>query len=90
MKLKFIADVHISPLTVSALKKAGYQIIRVTECMSAYALDEEIIQYAYFAANHFDPVTESSEYWQATSGNCSSSVSKNSVTLPGLLLLFLV
>jgi predicted nuclease of predicted toxin-antitoxin system len=47
MELKFIADVHISPLTVEGLKKSGYNIIRVTDKLSAASSDNEIIQLAY-------------------------------------------
>ncbi|MDZ7341342.1 MAG: DUF5615 family PIN-like protein [candidate division KSB1 bacterium] len=46
MKLKMIADVHISPITVAELRKAGYQISRVTELLSATASDIEIIEFA--------------------------------------------
>lgn len=44
MKLKLIADVHISPITVTELRKSGYQINRVTEFLSAKASDIEIIE----------------------------------------------
>lgn len=47
MKLKFVADIHISPLTVSELKKNGYDIIRVTDKLPATASDNEIIKLAY-------------------------------------------
>lgn len=43
MKLKFIADVHISPLTVKELQKAGYTITRVTDKLPSTASDSEII-----------------------------------------------
>ena len=46
MKLKFIADVHISPLTVSDLQQAGYHITRVTDFLPPTASDEEIITLA--------------------------------------------
>ncbi len=46
MKLKFIADVHISPLTVKELQKAGYTITRVTNKLPSTASDNEIIQLA--------------------------------------------
>ncbi len=46
MKLKLIADLNISPLTVKELKDKGYEIIRVTEKLSATASDREIIQLA--------------------------------------------
>ena len=44
--LQFIADVHISPLTVIALRQKGYNIIRVTEVLSAATTDEEILSFA--------------------------------------------
>ena len=47
MQLKFIADIHISPLTVKELQKKGYDIIRVTDKLHATSLDKEIIQLAY-------------------------------------------
>lgn len=47
MKLKFIADIHISPLTVEALKNKGYDIIRITDKLPATASDKEIIQLAH-------------------------------------------
>jgi predicted nuclease of predicted toxin-antitoxin system len=47
MKSKFIADIHISPLTVKELQKKGYDIIRVTDKLPATSLDKEIIQLAY-------------------------------------------
>jgi len=47
MELKFIADIHISPLTVNELKKNGYGIIRVIDKLPATASDDEIIELAY-------------------------------------------
>lgn len=46
MKLKMLADLHISPITVSALQECGYQISRVTEFLSATASDSEIVELA--------------------------------------------
>ena len=46
MKLKFIADVHISPQTVAYLRASGYQIKRVTDYLSAKASDQEIVELA--------------------------------------------
>jgi len=46
MKLKLIADVHISPITVAELQASGYEIHRVTEVLSAHASDVEIIELA--------------------------------------------
>jgi len=47
MKLKFIADIHISPLTVNQLQKAGYDIVRVTDKLHATSSDNEIVLLAY-------------------------------------------
>ncbi|OGW37566.1 MAG: hypothetical protein A2Y97_00605 [Nitrospirae bacterium RBG_13_39_12] len=47
MKSEFIADIHISPLTVKELQKKGYDIIRVTDKLPATSLDKEIIQLSY-------------------------------------------
>lgn len=47
MKLKFIADIHISPLTVKALQNKGYDIIRITDKLPATSSDTEIVQMAY-------------------------------------------
>lgn len=42
MPSKFIADIHISPLTVNALQKKGHDIIRVTDKLPATSSDKEI------------------------------------------------
>jgi predicted nuclease of predicted toxin-antitoxin system len=47
MKLKLIADIHISPLTVRALQNKGYDIDRITDKLAATATDKEIIQLAH-------------------------------------------
>jgi predicted nuclease of predicted toxin-antitoxin system len=44
--LSFIADVHISPLTVMALQREGYDILRVTEFLPRTASDTEILNFA--------------------------------------------
>ncbi len=41
-----IADVHISPLTVAALKRQGYDIGRSTDFLPANAADIEILEFA--------------------------------------------
>ena len=46
MKLKFIADIHISPLTVTELKQSGHEINRITDVLSASATDKQIVEYA--------------------------------------------
>ncbi len=45
-ELKFIADMDISPLTVSQLKKYGWKILRVNEIMDARSSDSDILDYA--------------------------------------------
>lgn len=47
MKLKLLADVHISPITVSELKTIGYEIYRITDFLSASAPDTKIIELAF-------------------------------------------
>ncbi|RJR17634.1 MAG: hypothetical protein C4581_07615 [Nitrospiraceae bacterium] len=47
MKLKFIADMHISPLTVKQLQKDGYDIVRVTDKLHATSSDNEIVHLAH-------------------------------------------
>lgn len=44
--LCLLADVHISPLTVSALKSQGYDIVRTTDLLPATASDAEILELA--------------------------------------------
>jgi predicted nuclease of predicted toxin-antitoxin system len=44
--LRLIADVHISPLTVTALKLQGYDIVRCTDFLPATAADVEILEFA--------------------------------------------
>ena len=45
-QLRLIADVHISPLTVSALRSQGYEIVRSTDLLPATAPDIEILELA--------------------------------------------
>ncbi len=45
-RLALIADVHISPLTVAALKSQNYAIQRTTELLPANATDREILELA--------------------------------------------
>jgi predicted nuclease of predicted toxin-antitoxin system len=45
-RLLLIADVHISPLTVTALKLQGYNIVRSTDFLPATAADVEILEFA--------------------------------------------
>jgi len=47
MKLKFIADIHISPFTVKALQNKGYDVVRITDKLPATSPDKEIIKLAY-------------------------------------------
>jgi predicted nuclease of predicted toxin-antitoxin system len=44
--MRLIADVHISPLTVAALKAQGYDIVRSTDLLPATAADAEILELA--------------------------------------------
>lgn len=44
--LRFLADVHISPLTVAALKFQGYDILRSTDLLLATAADVDILELA--------------------------------------------
>jgi predicted nuclease of predicted toxin-antitoxin system len=44
--LRLIADVHISPLTIAALKLHGYDIVRTTDLLPATAADVEILELA--------------------------------------------
>ena len=44
--IKLLADMNISPLTVSALQGQGSDIIRVSEVMSRTASDLEILEFA--------------------------------------------
>jgi len=46
MPLKLIADVHISPTTVSELQKSGYEIFRITDFIPADSSDLKIIELA--------------------------------------------
>jgi predicted nuclease of predicted toxin-antitoxin system len=42
----FLADMDISPLTVEALRKEGWDIVRVSHFLSANARDADILQLA--------------------------------------------
>jgi predicted nuclease of predicted toxin-antitoxin system len=44
--LRFVADVHISPLTVATLRQQGYDILRVTDVLPATTPDAEILEFA--------------------------------------------
>ncbi|MDB9376054.1 DUF5615 family PIN-like protein [Nodularia sphaerocarpa] len=44
--LRFLADVHISPLTVAALKLQGYDILRSTDLLPNTAADVDILELA--------------------------------------------
>lgn len=43
---KFIADMNISPVTVSMLREKGFDIIRVSEVMDNRSSDRDILKYA--------------------------------------------
>lgn len=44
--LRFIADVHISPLTVTTLRLAGYDIVRVPDILPKASPDSVILEFA--------------------------------------------
>lgn len=44
--LHLLADVHISPLTIAALRSRGYVIVRTTDLLPATASDMEILELA--------------------------------------------
>ena len=44
-KLKYLADMNISPLTVSMLCHKGYDVLRVSAVMSSTVPDEQILAY---------------------------------------------
>ena len=46
MRLKLLADIHISPITVTELRAIGYEIHRVSDFISASASDAQIIELA--------------------------------------------
>lgn len=50
MSLRLIADVHISPLTVTALQPQNYDVVRVTDVLPATATDAEILNFARMEA----------------------------------------
>lgn len=41
--MKLLADVHISPLTVTFLKSLGHDVLRVSEVMSSSSTDHAIV-----------------------------------------------
>jgi predicted nuclease of predicted toxin-antitoxin system len=45
-RLRLVADVHISPLTVKSLKSQGYDIARSTDFLPVNAADIEILEFA--------------------------------------------
>ena len=46
MALSYLADVHISPLTVSELSKEGYKVSRITDFLPATFSDTKIVDFA--------------------------------------------
>lgn len=44
--LPLLADMNISPLTVAALRDAGWDILRVSDRLSKFATDPEILAFA--------------------------------------------
>jgi len=45
-RISLLADMNISPITVDALRKQGWDIIRVSQKLSADASDKEILEFA--------------------------------------------
>lgn len=45
-ELSFLADMNISPLTVSRLKKQGWDVIRVSDVMDKSTKDIDLLEYA--------------------------------------------
>ncbi len=46
MALKFLADMNISLKTVEALQRRGWDVLRVSQCLSIHATDQEILEFA--------------------------------------------
>ncbi len=46
MALKFLADMNISPKTVEALQRRGWDVLRVSQRLSIHATDQEILELA--------------------------------------------
>ena len=44
-KLKYLADMNLSPLTVSILCHAGYDVVRVNSVLAPSSTDEQILFY---------------------------------------------
>lgn len=45
-RLKYFADIHISPHTCNSLREAGYHVLRVNDVLPSTASDLQIIEYA--------------------------------------------
>jgi len=45
-RLRFLADIHISPATVVDLRSRGWDIVRVSEVLDPRSTDAEILAYA--------------------------------------------
>ena len=44
--IRLLADMNISPKTVDALRKAGWDVLRVSQVLPTTASDELILDYA--------------------------------------------
>ena len=44
--MRYLADVHISPIAIGALRAEGYEIFRVTEFLPPTATDRELVDLA--------------------------------------------
>lgn len=44
--MRYLADVHISPITIGTLRAKGYEVFRVTEFLPPTATDRELVDLA--------------------------------------------
>ncbi len=74
LPVALLADLHISPKTVEALRGAGYAISRVSDHLSATSSDEQIVELA--TRLHSAIVTQDLDFSAliARSGSASPSV----------------
>jgi hypothetical protein len=54
MRPRFLADIHLSPLTVADIRAIGYEIHRVSDLISASASDAKIIELAILERDTFN------------------------------------
>lgn len=75
MDVKFIADVNISPITISSLNEAGYDIRRVTKFLPPNSSDVEIINLA--VKMDFTIITQDLDF--------SDLIAQSTLTKPSLI-----